>query len=130
MRGKNHQSALTLLSLLTIIALASPALTGCAQKMSQDEWLSKFQPAFTVRVCESGYLQECFGFSTEKCETTVASATRVCFAELRGEMPDDMSGSGGHWGQKVGSYADVAFDAGFHDRKVDSEKCNDPNAWL
>ena len=117
------------LSLLTIIALASPALTGCAQKESQDEWLGRFLPAFTLRLCESGYAQECLGFTTEECETTVASAVRVCFAELRGEMPDDMSGSRG-WGEKVGSCAGTSLDVGFYDRKVDSEKCNDPNAWL
>ena len=130
MRGKNYQPALTLLPLLTIIALASPALTGCAQKMSQDEWLSRFLPAFTVRTCEAGYAQECLGFSAEECETTVASATRICFAELRGEMPEDMSGSSGKWGQEVGSCAGTSLDVGFQDRKVDSEKCNNPNGWF
>jgi len=119
------------LSLLSMVVLASFALTGCAQKLTREDWLRNFLPAMTVKACQPGwYFRGCFDISDDECETTTASALRVCVAEVREEMPEYMTGSTGkEWGQKIGTCAGNSLDVVFHDRKLEKEMCKDPSAW-
>ncbi len=131
MKDRNRPARFVGLSLLFMMALASFALTGCAQKMTPEDWLSKFQPAFTVKFCETGgYLGECFDVSAEECETKTMSAVRVCFAGAREEMSENMTGSGGEWGGEIGTCAGDAFERVLRDRKFEKEICKDPSAWM
>jgi hypothetical protein len=116
-----------------VLAAAVPAAVSADDVVPRDSWVAGVKSALPVAFCQDGsYFRSCFRITAEECESTAASATRVCLAGVQDQLPTALRqpADGAAWGQKVGSCAGGSFEAAKAAQKIDSQKCNDPSHWM
>ena len=116
---------------VVLLSLAGPAARG-ETVVAKEQWVEGMKTGLPVVFCQEGfYFRTCFRISAEECEETALSTTRVCLANFGDELPSVLllPLEGQQWGQKIGACAGSTFELKWTERKVRSERCNDPSAW-
>ena len=116
-----------------LVFLAALIALGAAPKtISRDDWVKALRTALPAAFCKpEQYFRQCFKVTQAECEQTALSTTRVCLEDLKDKIPETLKqpDDGGLWGAKVGECAGNAYEVSLTKKKIQSDKCNDPNAW-
>ncbi len=121
------------IKILTLSGLAVISFAVWAAEIGRSEWIDRMSTALPTAVCGSDmYFRQCFDISAQQCEETAASATRVCLNKYRNEIPDILQQpeDGTHWGSIVGACAGEAFELTLRKKRVNNERCNNPENWF
>jgi hypothetical protein len=100
--------------------------------VDRDLWVSSFATALPVALCRDNfYFRACFTVTAEECERTAASATRVCLAKFKKQLPEKFHqpDEGREWGAKIGTCAGTAYETAIPSHRISNAKCNDPSQW-
>jgi hypothetical protein len=67
----------------------------------------------------------------EECERTAASATRICLAKFKKQLPEKFHqpGEGTAWGSKIGTCVGTAYEVALPSHRISNAKCNDASQW-
>ena len=100
--------------------------------VDRDVWVAQFSVALPVALCRDNfYFRACFTVSAEECERTAASATRVCLAKFKKQLPEKFHqpDEGTEWGSKIGNCVGTAYEVALPSHHISNAKCNDPSQW-
>jgi hypothetical protein len=122
------------------IATAAPIETQAAPPPShpvtaivdRDVWIAQFEMALPVALCRDNfYFRACFTVTPEECERTAASATRVCVAKFKKQLPEKFHqpDEGTEWGSKIGNCVGTAYEVALPSHRISNAKCNDASQW-
>jgi hypothetical protein len=120
------------------IATAAPTASAPAPPQTggvivdRDVWVAQFSVALPVALCRDNfYFRACFTVTAEECERTAESATRVCLAKFKKQLPEKFHqpDEGTEWGSKIGNCVGTAFEVALPSHKISNAKCNDPSQW-
>jgi hypothetical protein len=115
---------------LPVATQAAPSSSGVV--VDRDVWMGQFELALPVALCKDGfYFRACFTVTPAECEQTASSATRVCLAKFRKQLPLKIHqpDEGTDWGSKIGSCTGTAYEAALSRHRISNAKCNDPSQW-
>ena len=108
-----------------------PAHTG-GTIVDRDVWIAQFSMALPVALCRDNfYFRACFTVTPEECERTAASATRVCLAKFKKQLPEKFHqpDEGTEWGSKIGNCVGTAYEVALPSHRISNAKCNDASQW-
>jgi hypothetical protein len=113
-------------ALLMLLALPAQAEVG------RDAWVDSMSTALPTAFCQSQqYFMQCFKVSQQECVDSATAATRVCLEKNRSKMPAVFTREDGRqWGGVVGGCAGEAYEISLINRRIDSDRCNDPKNWI
>jgi hypothetical protein len=100
--------------------------------VDRDVWIANFSTALPVALCRDGsYFRSCFTVSADECERTAASATRVCLAKVKKQLPEKFHqpDEGTEWGSKIGNCVGTAYEVSLPSHRISNAKCNDASQW-
>ena len=100
--------------------------------VDRDVWMAQFEMALPVALCRDNfYFRACFTVSAEECERTAASATRLCLAKFKKQLPEKFHqpDEGTEWGSKIGNCVGTAYEVSLPSHRISNAKCNDPSQW-
>ena len=100
--------------------------------VDRDVWIAQFSVALPVALCRDNfYFRSCFTVTAEECERTVASATRVCLAKFKKQLPEKFHqpDEGTEWGSKIGNCVGTAYEIALPSHRISNAKCNDASQW-
>lgn len=120
---------------LTVVIIILILFSGSAasQDIGKKQWIDRMSTALPTNFCKSGqYFRECFRVSQQECEEIALSATQICLIDKADEMPNLLKQpkDGSHWGQKVGECAGNGYEITLIDRRINSDRCNNPENWM
>lgn len=126
--------ALSCTSSQLVLCLLSTLLAFNANsaEVSKSAWLESMSTALPIVFCKpEQYFRQCFNISAQQCETTAASATRICLDKHAASIPDTLvqPKDGAHWGQVVGSCAGEAYEVSLKAHRSKDSRCNNPANW-
>ncbi len=100
--------------------------------VDRDVWIAQFEIALPVALCRDNfYFRSCFTVTAEECERTAASATRVCIAKVKKQLPEKFHqpDEGTAWGSKIGNCVGTAYEVALPSHRISNAKCNDASQW-
>ncbi|HEY2369798.1 MAG TPA: hypothetical protein VGH87_25540 [Polyangiaceae bacterium] len=100
--------------------------------VDRDVWIAQFEMALPVALCRDNfYFRSCFTVTADECERTAASATRVCLAKFKKQLPEKFHqpDEGTEWGSKIGNCVGTAYEVALPSHRISNAKCNDPSQW-
>jgi hypothetical protein len=118
----------------TAVASAAPTAKSSVVTaiVERDVWIAQFEMALPVALCRDNfYFRACFTVTPEECERTAASATRVCIAKFKKQLPAKFHqpDEGTEWGSKIGNCVGTAYEVSLPSHRISNAKCNDPSQW-
>ncbi len=114
------------------LALAACAFAATAATVSKAEWMDGMSTVLPTAFCAPAqYYRQCFEVTAPQCEEAAASATRVCLARHRDEIPAVLNQpqDGTRWGTVVGQCAGRAYEIALLKQRRADARCNDPSQW-
>lgn len=114
------------------LALATTAAAAPAGTVAKAEWLDAMSTALPTAFCQPAqYFRQCFEVTAAQCEEAAASATRVCLARHRDEIPAVLTQpqDGTRWGTVVGQCAGRAYELALLKQRRSEPRCNDASQW-
>lgn len=109
-----------------------PSFSHVTAIVDRDVWIAQFSTALPVALCRDGsYFRSCFTVTAEECERTAASATRVCLAKVKKQLPEKFHqpDEGTEWGSKIGNCVGTAYEVSLPSHRISNAKCNDASQW-
>lgn len=130
-RVKGKCGRWTLAVAATVVVVAAPS-AGLAEGMPKSQWFGQMEKALPNNFCaQQQYFRQCFEVDAKTCKSTLASATRECIGQIESDVPDELDGqSRQKWGERLGQCAGQTYETNLADKRIDSERCNDPDNWL
>lgn len=119
------------LTLLSLLLLSSFSVH--AQEVAKERWMEAMTTALPMAFCNSAqYFRQCFEVTAPECEETAISATRVCLLKYQQDIPPTLMQprDGTHWGQILGKCAGEAYETSLINKRISSDKCNNPGNWM
>ena len=119
----------------TVTATATatqPTFSHTTAIVDRDVWIAQFEMALPVALCRDNfYFRACFTVTPDECERTAASATRVCMAKFKKQLPEKFHqpDEGTEWGSKIGNCVGTAYEVALPSHRISNAKCNDPSQW-
>jgi len=103
-----------------------------AVEIDKTDWVSHMMTVVPVSFCQSDqYFRQCFDVTSEQCEETMTSATRVCLSNHESDIPDRLAqpDEGRHWGTVVGKCVGETYVATLASKHNSKAICFDPTHW-
>ena len=113
-------------------AQAAPPPSHVTAIVDRDVWIAQFSVALPVALCRDNfYFRSCFTVTAEECERTAASATRICLAKFKKQLPEKFHqpDEGTEWGSKIGNCVGTAYEVALPSHRISNAKCNDASQW-
>ncbi len=117
---------------MTVAVLSAVAMAAPAATVTKAEWLDSMSTVLPTAFCSAQqYFRQCFDVTAAQCEETAASATRICLARYKDEIPAVLNQpqDGTRWGTTIGTCAGQAYEATLLKQRRSDPKCNDPSRW-
>lgn len=100
--------------------------------VGKDAWLSDIRNFLPSLFCKDGsYFRECFEANASVCHSTATESTETCMRQFESQIPEKLHqpSDGGLWGNKIGTCAGTVFEATLLKKRINNEKCNNPELW-
>lgn len=117
---------------MTVLVLLAAAVATPAATVIKAEWIDSMSTVLPTAFCSAPqYFRQCFDVTAAQCEETAASATRICLARYKDEIPAVLNQpqDGTRWGTTIGTCAGQAYEATLLKQRRNDAKCNDPGRW-
>lgn len=118
--------------ILPVVFLLLISASANSAEVSKEAWINSMSTALPTAFCQADqYFRQCFDVSQVECGETAISATRVCLQKYQDKIPDTLTQpkDGTYWGRIIGSCAGEAYEIALRKKRINNQKCNDPNNW-
>jgi len=115
---------------MIILGLASTAFAGGT--VGKEAWLAGIQDILPAALCQDkGFFRACFSVSVDECHSLITDATKSCARQYSSQIPEllEQPKDGTEWGTKIGVCVGTLIEGSNADKRIHTDKCDDPNAW-